>query len=95
MVKIALQIKATFENIEKLSTSHPNFRFFLKLKCLNCGESSDKWHDVSESVTVQTARSETNFQAKCKLCSRENSMDIVAGSNGKEILQKLESEYLL
>ncbi|KAK5643863.1 hypothetical protein RI129_007708 [Pyrocoelia pectoralis] len=85
MVKIHLQIKATLEFIEEIYTSHPNFNFYLKIKCLNCGESSDKWHDVSESELVQshTRHQENNFFAKCKLCGRENSLDIVKDSNGK------------
>lgn len=85
MVKIALQIKANLEHIDELYTNHPNFTFLLKLKCLNCGESSDKWQTITESETVpaRTGRSETHYLAKCKLCSRENSMDIIEGSNGK------------
>lgn len=85
MVKISLQIKATLENIEELYTSHPNFSFVLKLKCLNCGEVSEKWHDISESETFSSKRgkSETHFHSKCKLCGRDNSLDIIEGSNGK------------
>lgn len=83
MVKIALQIKATFENIEELSANSPGYNFLLKIKCLNCGEESDKWHDVNEEITVETARSQTNFLMKCKFCSRENSMDVLAGSSGE------------
>lgn len=85
MVKIALQIKATLENIEELTTNHPDYTFLLKLKCLNCGEISDKWHDLTESQTFPTkiGKSETHFLAKCKLCGRENSIDIIEGTNGK------------
>lgn len=84
MVKIALQIKATLENIEKFKTTS-NYNYFLKLKCLNCGESSDKWHDVNESETFpsKSAKADVHFLAKCKLCSRENSLDIIADSHGK------------
>lgn len=90
MVKIALQIKATLENIEELRTNHPDYSFLLKLKCLNCGEVSNKWHDITESQTFPTKHSmpETHFLAKCKLCGRENSVDIIAGSNGKNIAIK-------
>lgn len=87
MVKIGLQIKATLENIEELKTCHPNYPFFLKIKCTNCGEESDKWHDITEGEHVnEDTRNPKgfNFYMKCRMCSRENSIDIVEGSNGKK-----------
>lgn len=86
MVKIALQVKATLENIEKLYTNHPHYQWFLKLKCGNCGEVSQKFHDLTEAdkVPQKHNRSETNLLIKCKMCSRENSIDVIEGSNGKQ-----------
>jgi len=57
----------------------------LKLKCTGCGEVSEKWHDITESEKFpgKTGRSENNYIAKCKMCGRENCLDIVPGSNGK------------
>lgn len=83
MGKLSLEIKATLENVEEIYTNHPDYAFLLKLKCTSCGESSNKWHDVSECQTFpgKTGRSENNYIAKCKLCSRENCLDIVPGSN--------------
>lgn len=105
MVKIGLQICATLENVEELRTSHPDYPFFIKVKCSNCGEESDKWHDLtgkcsetphlslslltlilpcpeSEKVNEDSRNPEGfNFYAKCKLCNRENSMDIIPGTN--------------
>ncbi|XP_055390297.1 UPF0587 protein CG4646 [Condylostylus longicornis] len=84
MVKIGLQINAQLENIEELKTNHPDYRFFFKIKCTNCGEVSDKWHDVSESERVgQSSRVPNgfNFYMKCKICSREISVDVVEHSN--------------
>jgi len=83
MVKISLQIKATLENIKELYTCHPDFSFYLKIKCLNCGEVSEKWHDVTESDAVEQSKHSNNFVAKCKLCTRENSLDIISDSNEK------------
>lgn len=86
MVKVGLQISATLENIEEIKTCHPDYSFFLKLKCTNCGEESDKWHDITESERVQQSSRTPdgfNFYMKCKMCSRENTMDIIEGSNGK------------
>ncbi|CAD7089504.1 unnamed protein product [Hermetia illucens] len=84
MVKVGLQISATLENIEEIKTCHPDYSFFLKLKCTNCGEESDKWHDITESERVQQSSRTPdgfNFYMKCKMCSRENTMDIIEGSN--------------
>lgn len=84
MVKIALQIKANLERIEKLYTNHPHYQWFVKLKCGSCGEVTEKFHDLSEDekVVQKHKRSEANLLIKCKLCSRENNMDIIEGSNG-------------
>ena len=88
---IQLRIKASLENIEELKTNHPDHSFSFKLKCTGCGETSDKWHDVieSEKFPGKTGRSENNYIAKCKMCGRENCLDIVPGSNGKETFIKL------
>jgi hypothetical protein len=88
MVKIGLQICATLDNIEELKTCHPNYSFFIKIKCTNCGECSDKWHDLIESERIgEDSRNPKgfNFAMKCKLCSRDNSLDVLEGSNGKFI----------
>lgn len=86
MVKIGLQIRATIENIYEIKTSHPDYSFFLKIKCSNCGEQSDKWHDLTESERINAESRNPNgfnFYMKCKLCSRENSIDVVDGSNSE------------
>ena len=85
MVKIGLQIRATLENVDEIKTNHPNYTFFLKMKCSNCGEQSEKWHDLTENEKQhEDSRNPNgfNFFMKCKLCSRENSIDILEGSNG-------------
>lgn len=85
MVKIGLQIKATLENVEELKTTHSSYTFFIKIKCTNCGESSDKWHTLAEDETTHCDSRNPdgfNFYMKCKLCSRENSIDVLEGSHG-------------
>nr|XP_054948603.1 CXXC motif containing zinc binding protein isoform X3 [Pan paniscus] len=46
MGKIALQLKATLENITNLRPVGEDFRWYLKMKCGNCGEISDKWQYI-------------------------------------------------
>ncbi|XP_076753155.1 CXXC motif containing zinc binding protein [Xylocopa sonorina] len=82
MVKIALQIKATMENVEELKSSGSEFRWYLKFTCNNCGEVSEKWNYVSLSISTPAQRGNAvnHFVSKCKLCSRENSMTILEDS---------------
>lgn len=82
MVKIALQLKATLDNIAELKPSGPEFRWYLKFTCCNCGEKSDKWNYVSldESTKAQRGSAVNHFASKCKLCLRENTMTILEES---------------
>ena len=85
MVKIQLQISCILESIQSLKTCD-NYSYFLKLKCSNCGESSDLWHDFSEDERTNKDSKNpkgSNLSIKCKLCSRVNSMDVLEKSQGK------------
>lgn len=84
MVKISLQINCVLENIEEFRPA-TNHSYFLKLRCNNCGETDDIWHDLCEDEKFnQDSRNARgyNLAIKCKLCSRDNSLDIVEGSQG-------------
>ncbi|KAJ8687623.1 hypothetical protein QAD02_023419 [Eretmocerus hayati] len=81
MVKIGLRLKANLENVESLApSSSPDFRWYLKFACNNCGEVSTKWNYISldEEIPAQTGHAVNHFVNKCKLCSRENSLNIIA-----------------
>jgi len=80
MVKIGLQFKAFLENVTGLMPEGEDFRWFLKLKCANCGEIPDKWQyvDMNEKQALKGGRGEACAVIKCKLCGRENSIDIMA-----------------
>ncbi|CAO1392638.1 unnamed protein product [Diamesa tonsa] len=82
MVKIQLQISCILESIASLKTCD-NYSYFLKLKCSNCGESSDLWHDFCEDERTNKDSKNpkgSNLSIKCKLCSRVNSMDVLEKS---------------
>ncbi|CAL1579974.1 unnamed protein product [Knipowitschia caucasica] len=81
MVKFGLQFKATLENVTNVRPVGDDFRWFLKIKCGNCGEISEKWQYVNleESTPLKGGRGSANMVLKCKLCSRENSIDIIEG----------------
>merc|ERR1711915_14940 len=80
MVKFGLQFKATLENVTNVRPLGEDFRWFLKLKCGSCGEISEKWQYITlvESTPLKGGRGSASMVQKCKLCSRENSIDILA-----------------
>uniref|UniRef100_A0A3B3HWZ5 CXXC motif containing zinc binding protein n=1 Tax=Oryzias latipes TaxID=8090 RepID=A0A3B3HWZ5_ORYLA len=75
-----LYFYATLENVTNVRPLGEDFRWFLKLKCGNCGEIPDKWQYVTlvESVPLKGGRGHASMVQKCKLCARENSIDILA-----------------
>ncbi|XP_021469711.2 CXXC motif containing zinc binding protein [Oncorhynchus mykiss] len=79
MVKIGLQFKATLENVTNVRPEGEDFRWFLKLKCANCGEIPEKWQYINlmDSVPLKGGRGSASMVQKCKLCARENSIDIM------------------
>lgn len=82
MVKIGLQIKANLENITDLTPDGDDFRWYLKLKCLNCGEIPEKWQYLCllENSPLKGGRGHASLVSKCRLCNRENSIDIMKDS---------------
>ncbi|XP_074190841.1 CXXC motif containing zinc binding protein isoform X1 [Rhinolophus sinicus] len=82
MGKIALQLKATLENVTNLRPVGEDFRWYLKMKCGNCGEISDKWQYIRlmDSVALKGGRGSASMVQKCKLCARENSIEILSST---------------
>ncbi|XP_033118514.1 CXXC motif containing zinc binding protein-like [Anneissia japonica] len=79
MVRIGLQIQANLENVTNLRPEGDDFRWYLKLKCQNCQEESKSFVYISllESHPLKGGRGSASLVSKCKLCSRENSIDIL------------------
>jgi len=82
MVKTGLQISAQFENIESFKASGDDFRWYLKLSCSNCGEETSEfvYCSLCETSPLSGGRGQASLVIKCKLCKRENSIDIVSDS---------------
>jgi len=78
MVKIGLQISAILENVSAFQ-SGDDFRWYLKIKCSSCGEISRTWQYIcaNESTDTKGGRGSANMVQKCKMCGRENHMDII------------------
>ncbi|XP_067582282.1 CXXC motif containing zinc binding protein isoform X2 [Pseudorca crassidens] len=63
MGKIALQLKATLENVTNLRPVGEDFRWYLK-----------------DNVALKGGRGSASMVQKCKLCSRENSIEILSST---------------
>ncbi|VDI65263.1 CXXC motif containing zinc binding protein-like [Mytilus galloprovincialis] len=79
MVKIGLQFKADLENITNLKPDGEDFRWYLRLKCISCGEETHEFQylTLTENSPLKGGRGHASLVIKCKLCSRENSIDIL------------------
>ncbi|CAF0713683.1 unnamed protein product [Brachionus calyciflorus] len=76
---MGLQIKCNLENLTNLHPEPEDFRWYLKLKCQSCGEVSPNFQYLTqeESSELKGNRSYANLVSKCKLCHRENSINIL------------------
>lgn len=93
MVKIGLQISAFLENITDLKPDGEDFRWYVKLKCLSCGEETPDFvfMDLLQSQPLKGGRGQASLVIKCKLCSRENSIDIIKDSISKYTIDDSQS----
>ncbi|XP_050402184.1 UPF0587 protein v1g245604 [Patella vulgata] len=83
MVKISLQINAQLENVTELQPAdQEDFGWCMKLQCMNCNEETPDFVFccLSESSEVSGGRGSASLVIKCKLCKRENSIDIIKDS---------------
>ncbi|KAH9383630.1 hypothetical protein HPB48_025323 [Haemaphysalis longicornis] len=78
MVKIGLQLRANLENIASFEPT-VDCVWHLKLQCTSCGEETANWQAVEASnrAPLKKSRGRANLVIKCKLCSRENSVDVL------------------
>ncbi|GJM94137.1 hypothetical protein PR202_ga10754 [Eleusine coracana subsp. coracana] len=85
MVFYALHVGAELDGLTNLQPRHgcddPNFPYYLKLKCENCGEvtAKDTYVTLSETVDVPKGRSTANLVQKCKLCGRDGTITMIPG----------------
>jgi len=75
---ILLLIKCTLENATNLRAPE-NTKWFMKVKCNNCNEISDKFVYVTteEEQDNPGGRGKLNLLIKCKFCKRDNSIDVL------------------
>ncbi|WAR23774.1 CZIB-like protein, partial [Mya arenaria] len=77
--KIGLQFKANLENLTNLKPDGEDFRWYVRLRCANCGEETHEFQYLTliENAPLKGGRGHASMVVKCKLCSRENSIDIM------------------
>lgn len=81
-MKTGLQISAQLENLECVKPTGDDFRWYLKLTCSSCGEVTSEfvYCSLSENLPLKGGRGHASLVIKCKLCKRENSLDIIKES---------------
>ncbi|OVA11363.1 Protein of unknown function DUF866 [Macleaya cordata] len=85
MVNLMLMITAELDNLTDLQPQggcdDPNFPFYFKMKCGNCGEVSQKETclALSDTVPLPNGRGTTNLVQKCKFCGREGTVTMTPG----------------
>ncbi|XP_052032908.1 CXXC motif containing zinc binding protein isoform X3 [Apodemus sylvaticus] len=70
-------------NLGPHASTLPDVKSFqLLMKCGNCGEISEKWQYIRlmDSVALKGGRGSASMVQKCKLCARENSIEILSST---------------
>ncbi|XP_010910652.1 uncharacterized protein [Elaeis guineensis] len=99
MVFYMLSFTAELENLTNLQPrggcDDPNYPYYFKVKCENCGEVSQKETCVtmSESVPLPNGKGTVNLVQKCKLCGREGSIQMIPG-HGQPLTHELSQHEL-
>lgn len=99
MVYYMLFFTAELENLTDLQPhggcDDPNYTYYFKVKCENCGEISQKETCVtmSESVPLPNGRGTANLVQKCKLCGREGSIQMIPGHGQPLTLELSQHEW--
>ncbi|KAG1346383.1 putative CXXC motif containing zinc binding protein [Cocos nucifera] len=99
MVYYMLSFTAELENLTNLQPrggcDDPNYPYYFKVKCENCGEVSQKetCATMSESVPLSSGKGTANLVQKCKLCGREGSIQMIPG-HGQPLTRELSQREL-
>mmetsp|Transcript_2817 Transcript_2817/g.6891 ORF Transcript_2817/g.6891 Transcript_2817/m.6891 type:complete len:158 (-) Transcript_2817:82-555(-) len=77
MVVLKLLMKAEMENVTEVTTG-PDFQWFFTIQCGNCSELREGVGITQEEKAAMSgSRGSAHLVQKCKLCSRECSVDVV------------------
>nr|KAG5710268.1 hypothetical protein BaRGS_008984 [Batillaria attramentaria] len=75
-------MQAQLENVTNIKAEGEDFRWYMKLKCENCGEETPEfiYCTLTDNYPLTGGRGHASLVLKCKLCKRENSIDILKDS---------------
>lgn len=85
-------ISADLDNLTDLQPQagcdDPNFSYYFKLKCGNCGEVTAKQTciNLGETVPLPKSKGTTNLVQKCKFCGRDGTVTMIP-SKGSPLTQ--------
>ncbi|KAJ9701917.1 hypothetical protein PVL29_003923 [Vitis rotundifolia] len=94
MVNYMLMITGELENLTNLQPQggcdDPDFTYYFKVKCGNCGEVSQKETCVTlnETVPLPKSKGTTHLVQKCKFCDREGTILMIPG-RGRPLTQEM------
>eukprot|EP00071_Canis_lupus_P041014 XP_022274571.1 UPF0587 protein C1orf123 homolog isoform X3 [Canis lupus familiaris] len=73
--------KAAAAAVARPSRAEPSHAT-MGMKCGNCGEISEKWQYIRlmDTVALKGGRGSASMVQKCKLCARENSIEILSST---------------
>ncbi|CAO2594469.1 CXXC motif containing zinc binding protein [Lemmus lemmus] len=80
MGKIVLQFKVTLDNITNLWPMDEDSWWYLKMKCGNCGEISEKWQHIRLMDSVALKGGSAFMVPKYELCVQENAIEILSST---------------
>eukprot|EP00741_Cyanophora_paradoxa_P007831 tig00001215_g7577.t1 len=93
MPKLLISWAADVEGLSEIKIT-PDARYYVKLKCTNCGEESKEvYFNAQDKVELSTGRGDATFVLKCKGCKRENSLDVVPG-HGRSWTEADETKFV-
>ncbi|XP_064386283.1 CXXC motif containing zinc binding protein-like [Halichondria panicea] len=77
-MRLCVEIRAQLNNVTDLTAEGADFRWYIKVRCGNCMEESKWLYAVAEDrVPVKGGRGTVHLVIKCKLCARENTVEIL------------------
>ncbi|PAA51775.1 hypothetical protein BOX15_Mlig028140g2, partial [Macrostomum lignano] len=80
--KASLLLKAQLEGVTSLRPVGDDFRWYIRLRCLNCGDETPElvYVCLDEEHEIHGSRGTAHLVIKCKLCHRENTLSILPDS---------------
>jgi len=89
MVKLHVLFKADLEHLVSFSTTS-DIRWYLQIKCTNCGEIPEKpvYVTKQEIFDIPCSSGKAHLVGKCKLCKRDYTIEVEEGKLGTYTMEQ-------